>query len=110
MKQLSLVLAFCFSASALAETTIFVQCDCTYYADFIGASYLAAGVRKNPSQDEITGCTIVDGKVISGCWAAKMNAQHNCEEYVMMVTGTDILSRPHAMIDESRCYGEISTK
>ena len=107
MKLSLIAVLFIAGSFASAETTISVQCLCSYYVDFIERSTLAGGTRTSPTMDEVADCQIVHGKVISGCWAAKMNAQFNCEVEAERFTGTDLLSRPAVAIHNDACYGEI---
>ena len=97
-----------FATAAFAETTNTVQCACTYYADYLVRSTLASGTRTGPSVEEIADCKIEQGKVISGCWAAKMNASFNCEQEAQRFTGQDMFNRPQVSLQENVCFGEIS--
>ncbi len=95
-------------SAAFAKTTITVQCACTYYAEYLIRSTLATGTSTASSAEEIAECQIVNGKVISGCGAAKWNARYNCEQQVVRFTGQDMFNRPQVSIDENICYGKIS--
>lgn len=108
MKKLILTVMSVLSLSlpASAKTSITVQCMCTYVEDYIFQALLAEGTRENPTQQEINECVIKDGKVIDGCWAAKMNAQFNCENTVQRMTSN--YEYRQGTIDDSACYGLIS--
>ena len=68
---------------------------------------LVPGTRKNPSADELVDCKIKEGKVIEGCWAAKMNALYNCQTTVRNMINPGSMSMPSVHIDEKACYGAI---
>jgi hypothetical protein len=103
---LALSLGF-LSVPAFAKTVISVQCGCSYYLDYISQNILAGGTRTNPTDEEISNCIIEKGKVLSGCFAAKMNAQFNCQQTAWAYQPNDIRP-PQVLIHEDQCYGAIS--
>ena len=109
-KLLCCLLAATVSAPAFAETTISVYCQCSFYEDYIIQNILAKGTRTNPTPEELEECVIEKGKVISGCWAAKMNAQFYCQNIAQarISMGYPSLKTPNVMIHDDACYGDIS--
>ncbi len=106
MKKIFIATALLLSASpAFAGTVIVVGCNCSYYSDYIQKNILAVGTRTNPSADELLDCVIKDGKIISGCEAAKMNAQFNCEESARSFSGA---VRASVQLHEDACFGQIT--
>lgn len=98
------------SASAPAEstTTISVQCTCSFTSEYTQRIIQIGGTSTNSSDSEIAECLIENGKVISGCLAAKMNAQSRCWDQAIQGTeGSFQSNSATAHILENTCFGEI---
>lgn len=98
------------SASAESTTTISVQCTCSYTSEYTQKIFQISGTSTDSSDSEIAGCLIENGKVLSGCLAAKMNAQSRCwDKAIQASEGSFQSNSAAAHILENTCFGEINT-
>ena len=110
MKKLILlaVTITCLSGPAFAKPMITVRCQCSFNSDFILQTVLVAGTHRNPSEGDLQECIILHGEVISGCFAALMNASYNCQEQVLRLSSSSDFRIPAVKIKKETCKGQIS--
>ncbi len=97
-----------FATPAFAKTKIMVECDCTYGQDYIEQTIRSRGYDSNAQDDVVAGCLIEKGKVLEGCWTAKMNAQYNCQKKAASLTGSASIRPPHVTLVEASCTGSMT--
>ncbi len=99
------------SASAESTTTISVQCTCSFTSEYNQKLIQIGGSSTDSSDSEVSACIIKNGRVISGCLAAKINAQSRCWDQAIQASGASFqANRARAHILEQTCYGEIDTR
>lgn len=96
------------SASAESTTTISVQCTCSFTSEYTQKIIQISGSSTDSSDSEISACIIEGGRVVSGCLAAKMNAQSRCWDQAIQASGSSLeANKATAYILENTCFGEI---
>ncbi len=99
------------SASAERTTTIFVLCTCSFTSEYTQKIFQISGTSTDSSDSEIAGCLIENGKVLSGCLAAKMNAKSRCWDKAIQATEGSFQSNSAAAhILDDTCFGAINTR
>ncbi|MBK7843015.1 MAG: hypothetical protein IPJ71_04865 [Bdellovibrionales bacterium] len=107
----ALILGAAASAVAESTTTISVQCTCSFTSEYNQKVIQIGGSSTDSSDSEISACIIQDGRVISGCLAAKINAQSRCWDQANEASGASFeANKARALILENTCFGEIDTR